>query len=183
MKVPSRAVFDVETKTIGDPYELELSAIAIIFTDDGIPRYYDENNIEEGIEQLKLAERLAGFNSIKFDVPVCLKYMTRGEGKEFKRKPHWDPLAEMERQFRGQRAPLKNFVATTIGTREKFELWKTNAADVYQSDPALLRKYNIWDTYITYLLLLHAYTHGYIEFKLPVVRKLYFENMNTNMAI
>lgn len=181
MKIPEYAVFDVETKTVGNPYELELSAIAIIFTSDGKARYYEgDDNIEEGVEQLKLAKRLAGFNSIKFDVPVLLKYMSRAEGRALKAKPHWDPLYEMQRQYNGQRAPLRNFAKYSLGL-EKFELERTNAADVFQSDPKLLRKYNIWDTYLTYLLLIEAYKKGYVTFKLPVLRKLYFETMNQNL--
>lgn len=180
MKIPEYAVFDVETKDIGNPYELELSAIAIIFTSDGKPRYFEGDDINEGVEQLRLAKRLAGFNSIRFDVPVLLKYMSRGEGRQLKAKPHWDPLFEMQRQFNGQRAPLRNFAENTVSL-EKFELYRTNAADVFQSDPKLLRKYNIWDTYLTYLLLIHAYQFGYINFKLPVLRRLYFTTMNQNL--
>lgn len=179
MKIPEYAVFDVETKSIGNPYEIELSAIAIIMTNDGRVRYYTGDAIEDGIRQLVLAERLAGFNSIAFDVPVCLKYMPRGEGKEFKRKPHWDPLHEMQRLWSGQRAPLDNFCSTTFGI-SKMSLETSDPIRLYRNDPELLERYNVWDTYLTYLLLLHSYTHGYIEFKLPVVRKLHFENMIAN---
>jgi len=180
IKMPPRTIFDVETKTIGNPYELELSAIAIVNTEDGIPRFYDDLNMEDGIEQLVNAERLGGFNSIRFDNPVMLKYMTRAEGQEFIRKPHWDPLYEMQEQFKGQRAPLRNFAKTTLG-EQKFELLRTSAAALATADARLLSVYNKVDTLLTYHLCIFAYQHGYLEFTLPVKRRLYFPYMNANL--
>lgn len=178
VKIPNMCVFDVETKGIGDPYELELSGIALVFMEDGKVRFYGENEIDEGIEQLKLAEGIVGFNSRRFDVPVCLKYMSRGEGRAFRAKPHLDFLHEMMLLWPGQRAGLDNFVKTTFhGDIRKFDLYDTSAARLNRVDPTLLRAYNIWDTYVTYLLAVHAFTHGWVEFTLPVRRRMYLPNL------
>jgi len=141
INIPETIVYDVETTSIGEPYDLELSAISLINSRDGIPRVFIGDDLQDGIELLKNAKRLAGFNSIKFDNAVMLKYMPRGEGRRFKNLPHWDPLFEMERQFKGQRAPLRNFALTTLGPMyRKFELARTSSATIAEQDPKLLRE-------------------------------------------
>lgn len=179
MKIQSTAVFDVETKTIGNPYELELSSISIIFSDDGLFRYYTGENDElrEGVRLLLTAERICGFNSRRFDVPVILKYMTRGEGRKLRAMPHLDFFREYQRQRPGQRISLDNMSKSTIDPHlKKFELTNNTAIGLYKTDPEKLMAYNNWDTRVTYWLLLALYKDGYVRFTAPTLTKLYIPN-------
>jgi len=168
-------VFDVETKQIGNPYEIDAVAISIISTDDGKSRYYPEEYIREGVEFLLATPGLVGFNSRRFDVPVLLKYMSRGEGRKLRAKPHFDIFYELQQEFPGLRISLANFSRTTLGL-EKFELTTDTAIGLYKHDPDKLRAYVTRDTRLTYLLYLHAFEKGYLEFIYPVRRRFYPEN-------
>ena len=180
MKIPSgTAVFDVETKTIGNPYEIELSSLSIIFTDDGVTRFFtgDDDELRKGVEQLLMATRLVGFNSIRFDVPVILKYMSRGEGRKLRQQPHLDFFAELQKQKRGLRISLENFGKTTLDPLyTKFDLTDNTAIGLYKTNPRKFQAYNDWDSRITYLLLIHLYQFGYVKYTFPRATRLYIPN-------
>lgn len=174
------AVFDVETKAITDsPYEAELSSISIIFSDTGDFHFYtgDDDELREGVKSLLMAERLCGFNSIRFDIPVILKYMSRGEGRKLRNMPHLDFYHEFVKQNPGRRVGLKNMTKTTLGKwHTKFELWDQSAVSLYYTEPEKLEAYNNWDTKVTYWLFLALYKQGYVEYTLPTRQRLYIPN-------
>ncbi len=179
MRIPSTAVFDVETKTVGNPYEIELSSISVIFSDDSRFRYFtgEDDELREGVALLLQADRICGFNSYKFDVPVVLKYMTRGEGRKLRAMPHLDFFREFQRKYPGRLISLDNMSKTTIDqSRKKFELTNQTAIGLYLTDPEKLMAYNNWDTMITYWLLLALYKNGYVEYTLPKRTRLYIPN-------
>lgn len=182
MSIPSTAVFDVETKQITEsPYDAELSSISIIFTDDGKFRFFvgDDDDLREGVKLLLTAKRICGFNSIRFDIPVILKYMTRGEGRKLKMKPHLDFFHEFQRKYPGRRVSLKNMTHATLGQwNGKFDLYDQTAISLYISNPEKLQAYNNWDTKTTYWLLLALYKQGYVEYVLPTRQRLYIENFS-----
>jgi len=174
------AVFDTETKTIeASPYDAELSAICIIFSDDGEPRYYsgDDDTLAEGVDALMRADRLCGFNSWRFDIPVILKYMDRGHGRKLRAKPHLDFYHEYTMQRRGQRISLANMSKSTLGEQwTKMDMWNDTAISLYKTNPTKLRQYNIYDTSVTYGLLLYLYTHGYVWYTAPTRQKMHIPN-------
>ena len=64
-EVPLSAVFDIETKEIGDPYEIEASAMVIIMSDDPKRQlWFDEDNMREGAEWLIGTPHITSFNGI-----------------------------------------------------------------------------------------------------------------------
>ena len=179
MKIPLTAVFDVETKSIGNPYELELSSISTIWSDTGEFEFWtgDDDELREGVKRLLMAEKLCTFNGRRFDVPVILKYMTRGEGRKLRHKPHLDFYHEFVLQNPGRRISLKNMSKTTLGQwNQKFELWDQTAVSLYYTEPEKLEAYNNWDTKVTYWLLLALYKNGYVEYTLPTRQRLYIPN-------
>lgn len=180
MSIMSTAVFDVETKAITDsPYDAELSSISVIFTDDGKFRFFDgdDDDLRAGVDLLLTAKRICGFNSRKFDVPVILKYMTRGEGKKLRALPHLDFFHEFQRKYPGRLVSLKNMTRTTLGQwNSKFDLYDQTAISLYINNPGKLMAYNNWDTQTTYWLLLALYKQGYVEYTLPTRQRLYIEN-------
>ena len=179
MRIPSTAVFDVETKTVGNPYEIEMSSISVIFTDDGEFRYFtgEDDELRRGVELLLTADRICGFNSYRFDVPVVLKYMSRGEGRKLRAMPHLDFFREFQRQHPGRLVSLANMGKTTLfPLRSKFDLTNNTAIGLYLTDPAKLMAYNNWDTRVTYWLLLALYKDGYVKYTLPQPTRLYIPN-------
>ena len=178
--IMSTAVFDVETKAITDsPYDAELSSISIIFSDSGKFHFYtgDDDELREGVRSLLTAKRICGFNSKRFDVPVILKYMTRGEGRKLRNMPHLDFYHEFVQQNPGRRISLKNMSKTTLGKwHGKFELYNHSAISLYYVRPDKLEAYNNWDTKVTYWLMLALYNQGYVEYILPVRQRLYIPN-------
>lgn len=174
---PIRAVFDIETKSIGNPYEIEASSIVIITTDqpDRMLRF-TADEIREGVEFLLACPGYVGFNSRRFDMPVLLKSMSRGEGRLMRSKPHFDFLHEFTLVF-GNRVSLANMARTTLGL-EKFDLVTADPPLLYQIDPKKLLTYNAWDTYLTYLLFIFVIENGYTEFTLPTVRRFVPETIS-----
>jgi len=179
-KIMNTAVFDVETKAITDsPYDAELSSISIIFSDTGKFHFYtgDDENLREGVRSLLTAKRICGYNSLKFDVPVILKYISRGEGKKLRAMPHLDFYHEFRRQNPHRRVGLHNMTLTTLGRwNAKFELYDQSAVSLYYVRPGKLEAYNNWDTKVTYWLMLALYKQGYVEYTLPTRHRLYIPN-------
>lgn len=173
----STAVFDVETQYITEsPYDAILTSLSIIWSDDGVSRFYsgDDETIKEGLDTLLLAKRICGFNSHRFDVPVILKYFTREEGRKLRSKPHLDFYHEYTQQKRGQRISLDNVSRSTLGIWDKkFELYDNSATSLWRVNPAKLKEYNDWDTRVTYRILQYLYTYGYIWYTAPTRQKLH----------
>ncbi|RLI54283.1 MAG: hypothetical protein DRP09_13475 [Candidatus Thorarchaeota archaeon] len=179
-RIMNTAVWDVETKRITEsPYDAELSSISIIFSDTGKFHFFtgDDNELREGVELLLKAKRQCTFNGKRFDVPVILKYMTRGEGKKLRAMPHLDFYHEFVRQNPGRRISLKNMTYSTLGNwNMKFDLYDQSAVSLYYVRPEKLEAYNNWDTRVTYWLLLALYKLGYVKYTLPTLQKLYIPN-------
>lgn len=175
-RCPSRAVFDIETQRVGNPYEIEASAVTVIVTDDGIIRYWDQDHIRDSVEFLLANVGLVTFNGRAFDIPVLQKYMSRGEAQLLKNKPHFDIFHEFQQKNPGQRISLDNMARTSLGFG-KFELVNNTAPGLWRIEPEKLKAYNAWDTHLTYLLYIFCVEKGYLEFTLPVRRKLVPENL------
>jgi len=175
-EVPISAVFDVETKEFGDPYEIEASAMVIIRSDQPKRKlWFDEDNMREGVEWLIASPHITTFNGRKFDVPVILKYMSRAEGRKIRNMPHYDIFDEWVKFNRGGRISLHNVAKYSLGL-EKFDNTKAGPIALYrQGKMNELFTYNYWDTNLTYMLLLQTCEKGYLKFKMPVVRKFYPE--------
>lgn len=175
-EVPISAVFDIETKEIGNPYEVEASSMVVIRSDQpGRILHFNEDNIREGTEWLIGSPHITSFNGRQFDVPVLLKYMSRGEGRKLRNMPHYDIFDEWVRFNKGGRISLNNLATYSLGL-SKFENTTAGPIEMYeQGRMQELFQYNYWDTYLTYMLLLQTLEKGYLTFKLPVIRKFYPE--------
>ena len=169
--VPSRIVWDVETKYyVDDPYDAELSTITMIDTEKpGHIMYYEESEINEAIRIMLASPGLVGFNSKAFDIPVLMKYVDRGHGRKLRAKPHFDIYDEFMRKYQ-RRISLANMSRNTL-VAGKFDLVTDTATSMWKTDPWKLYQYNAWDTYVTYLLYVHVCSFGYLNFKLPTLRR------------
>lgn len=173
---PIRTIFDIETKKAGNPYTIELSSIATIDTAKGKRQFWFEDQVEDAVRYLLGSPGLVSFNGQEFDVPVLLKYMSRGEGRKLKNMIHFDIFQEFQNDFPGQRISLKNMAKTSLGL-DKFENLRATAPMLWKTDPPKLMAYNKWDAELTYQLYLHAFNFGYLEFTLPTLRRFYPENL------
>ena len=180
--MPTRTVFDVETKWVSDdPYEPEITSLTIISTEDPDDiLYFDEDNIQEGVDFMVASPGFVGFNSKGFDFPVLMKYMDRGSGRLLQSKPHYDIYDEFMR-IKRRRISLQNFARNSLGI-DKFDLINDTAPGMWKRNPDKLRIYNAWDTYLTYLLYVHTISFGGLYFKLPT-RQLFTPETISRPAI
>lgn len=165
---PTRAVFDVETGRIDSPYAAPLTVISIITTDNGKRYQFYEDNIREAVDLLLACPGYVTYNGLQLDLPVMLKYMSRGEGRKFQSKPHFDIFHELQVQYPGLKIALNNFAKTTLG-ETKIES-ETGPIEEWIANPRKLELYNMQDTILTYKLYLYYCSFGYLKFKYPLER-------------
>lgn len=167
--MPIKVSFDVETKTISDdPYELEATSLSAIGSDQPWKlMLWDQDHIGEGVDYLLTFPGLVSFNGRAFDLPVLAKYIDRPHGRKLRNLPHYDIFYEFQRAKR-RRISLANMAKYTLGI-DKWDL-KTPATQLWRIDPAKLSKYNVWDTYLTYLLYVHTVSYGKLRFKMPTLQ-------------
>lgn len=170
--VPSRITFDIETKFYTEsPYDAEVSLITLIDSEN--PRdiqWYSEDDITECLEVMLASPGFVTFNGKAFDFPVFMKYIDRATGRALRAKPHYDIYDEFMRKHQ-RRISLANMSRNTIISGKFDESMTESAPAMWRHNPEKLRRYNVQDTYVTYLLYLHTVTFGYVYFKLPTLRR------------
>lgn len=141
-------IFDVETKklfsdiTTDDPAELGVSVVSVyrrtvndtLAETEGEMRSFWEKDFPSMWSWFEKADRIIGFNSLKFDVPALRPYAPIS----FSTLPHFDML-ELVRQKLGRRIGLNALAKDTLGN-EKTDRG-TNAVLYWaKGDPQSLRK-------------------------------------------
>ena len=116
--------FDVETKTFFDesgaskPEELGISIVSLyrrtldenLNEKEGKMYSFWENELPQMWDLFLDAQRIIGFNSIRFDVPALKPYSP----PFFSKLPHFDILQEVKKVF-GKRVSLDNIGRETLG--------------------------------------------------------------------
>lgn len=153
-------VFDIETKNFfdeldtPDPKKLDVSIVSAYRRE--IDEYYTEisgemksfweNDFPAMWSWFEEADRIIGYNSLNFDVPVLNKYYSR----DFSKLNHFDILPIIKQNF-GHRVKLDSVAKATLGTAkiasggDAVEYWR-------KGDPqslAQLKKYCEMDVWIT----------------------------------
>src|SRR3989338_11450678 len=111
----NEVIFDLETKTMFDengrfePCNMELSIVSVYIRQldsqyretYGEMHSYWENELAGMWKYFQEADRIVGFNSLAFDVPVLAKYAPG----QFSKLPHFDILEKI-RNLTGHRTSL-----------------------------------------------------------------------------
>ena len=168
--------FDVETKKFFDeassfnPEDLGVSLVSVYKRElnndfeevKGVMQSFFENEIESMWNLFQDANRIIGFNSIKFDVPALKPYSPT----HFPKLNHFDILDEI-RKTTGRRISLNALSRDTLG-RGKIDTGE-NAIIYYKNgDPeslALLKKYCEEDVMLTRDLYDFVLKNKYLKFK------------------
>ncbi len=142
------AIFDIETQKLfsevdgGDPALLGVSLVSVYLRTvneeqqeiRGQMRSFWEHELPELWPILAVVNRLIGFNSLKFDIPVLKPYAP----PTFARLPHFDIMAAV-RDALGHNLSLASLVGETLG-KQKTDIG-VNAVAYWQSrDPEKLQK-------------------------------------------
>lgn len=168
--------FDVETKTFFDesgaskPEELGVSIVSLyrrtldedLKEKEGKMYSFWEDEFEKMWPLFLDAERIIGFNSIKFDVPALKPYSP----PFFPKLPHFDILAEVKNAF-GRRISLDSIAKETLGIAKIDN--GANAVLYFQKGDSkslsLLKKYCEADVDITRKIYDFALQNGFLRFK------------------
>ena len=163
---PTRAIFDVETTRIDNPYNAPISCISIIVGNPPEIYQFEEEDVREAVKILLASPGLVTYNGRKFDVPVMLKYMSRGEGRRLRLKPHFDPLFEIQQQRPGLLVSLDNMCKETLGIAKQ-DLGDESPINLAKYNIPQLLRYNAYDSYLTYLLWNYMCSFGKLYYKMP----------------
>jgi DEAD/DEAH box helicase domain-containing protein len=170
--------FDLETKKlfdqIPDPSKVADLGVSVV----SVYRRLLDDNLAEVEGEMKSfweadfptmwpifenADRIVGFNSIKFDAPVIAPFYQQ---RDFLKLPHFDILARVK-DVLGHRLSLDALAKETLGESklasglEAVDWW--NAGDA--ESLAKLKKYCEQDVYVTMKLYDHAMKQGRLRFK------------------
>jgi len=120
-------VLDIETQTAAGPdfKQMKISVIGVYFYETDEYRCFEESEFGELWPRLEHADRIIGYNSRYFDVPIMDNYYP-GDLNKF---PQLDMLEEIKASL-GFRLKLDDVAAATIGHRKSghglqaVEWWK-----------------------------------------------------------
>lgn len=160
MKIKKEVIFDLETKSFfdelrtSDPGDLGVSIVSLYNREldenlneiEGSMHSFFEKDFERMWEFFNSADRIIGFNSIKFDVPALEPYSPGN----FSKLPHFDIIQQIKDVF-GKRVSLNKIAKDTLGF-EKNDMG-ANAIKYFQKGDEkslkLLQKYCEMDVEIT----------------------------------
>ena len=163
-------VFDCETQKFFDTVEefdaskLGVSVLSLYFREngkDGEVRSFWEKDLDKAWEIFQKADRIIGFNSINFDVPVLSPYAP----SYFSKLPHFDILAHV-RESQGKRVSLDALAKATLGTSKTdtgenaILYWQKGDRESLEK----LKKYCEADVLITRDLYDFGLKNGYVKF-------------------
>lgn len=171
-------IFDIETKKlfdqIPDPEKIEDLGVSVV---SAYRRVLDHNNgielegemksfWESDMEELKKwffgADRIIGFNSLKFDVPVIASLVG---GRDFIKLPHFDIL-EKVREVLGFRVGLNALAKETLGEKKladglmAVEWWNKGDEESLKK----LKEYCEMDVLVTKKIYDHVFRGGKLRF-------------------
>lgn len=129
-------MLDIETQNTFDDVggyftdKLKVSVVCAYFYETDTWESYLEKDLPRLMKQLEHAERIIGYNSIGFDMPVLNNYYAG----DLLKIPQLDMLAEIYKSL-GYRIKLDDVAAATIGTRKSghglqaVQWWKEGKID------------------------------------------------------
>lgn len=171
-------IFDIETKKLFDQLEdptilpdLGVSIVSVYrrvldenFNEvEGEMKSYWEQDLPLMFPLFEDADRIIGFNSVKFDAPVIAPFYSP---RDFLKLPHFDILARVK-DVLGHRLSLDSLASQTLGESklanglDAVDWW--NAGDA--ESLAKLKKYCEQDVAVTTKLYDHALKNGRLSFK------------------
>lgn len=112
-------VLDIETKNtfqdVGGYFtdKLEVSVVVAYFYETDEYKSYLEKDLPRLFNEMEQADRIIGYNSIGFDIPVLNNYYAG----DLLQIPQLDMLAEIHKNL-GYRIKLDDVAAATIGTKK-----------------------------------------------------------------
>jgi DEAD/DEAH box helicase domain-containing protein len=168
-------IFDLETQNwfdetgTTDPEDLKVSVVSlytrVIDADlkeiKGEMLSFWEHELEKMWKYFREADRIIGFNSINFDVPVLKSYAP----SDFARLPHFDILNQVKEAF-GRRISLNRIARDTLGQTKidsganAVKYWRKGDRESL----AKLKKYCEADVAITRDIYDHGLHHRHLRF-------------------
>lgn len=168
-------IFDVETKKFFtdidgfDPSNLGVSIVSLYWREldenfkeiSGQMQSFFEQDFDKMWPIFLKADRIIGFNSIKFDVPALKPYAPA----QFVKGPHLDILAEIK-DASGHRVSLNSIAKETLGTKKNdsgenaIKYWE--AGD--KASLAKLQKYCEMDVEITKRVYDYGRKNGHLKY-------------------
>lgn len=169
-------IFDIETKNwfsdtnSSDPSGLGVSIVSVYFREldsnlletSGTMTSFWENEIPDMWHLFRQADRIIGFNSLGFDVPVLRPLAP----SDFSTWSHFDIYKTIKDQNLGKAAGLDAIAKDTLGTG-KIDSGENAIMYWRKGDPeslALLKKYCEADVEITKNLYDFALKHSFLKF-------------------
>lgn len=157
-------VFDIETQnTFADvggynPKELKISLIGVYFYETDTYESFLVDELHKLWPRLEHADRIIGYNSKHFDIPVMNNYYPG----DLNQLPHLDLMEEVVNSL-GHRMKLDDIAAATIGEGKSgnglqaVEFWKNGQIDE-------LRDYCIQDVKVTKEVYEYGQKHGALAY-------------------
>jgi len=168
-------IFDLETQKFfddtgtADPADLGVSVVSLYSRQldndfkeiSGEIHSFWEHELDRMWKYFQIADRIIGFNSLNFDVPVLKPYAPAG----FSKLPHFDILDHVKKVF-GRRVSLNKIATDTLGTAKTDS--GANAIKYWRRhDPeslAKLQSYCEADVVITRDIYDHGLHHRHLKF-------------------
>lgn len=164
--------FDIETKSFfddtgsSDPTQLGVSIVSTYFrdtdNDSGEMTSFWEHQIPDMWGFFRKADRIIGFNTLGFDVPVLKPYAP----SDFLRLPHFDIYQKIKEFNLGHAASLNRIAKDTLGTAKIDD--PANAIKYWQRGDEeslrLLQKYCEADVALTRDIYDYALKHKHIKY-------------------
>lgn len=168
-------IFDLETQKFfddtgtADPADLGVSVVSLysrrlgedLKETTGEMHSFWEHELDRMWKYFQTADRIIGFNSLNFDVPVLRPYAPAG----FSKLPHFDILNHVKKVF-GRRVSLNKIAADTLGTAKTdsganaVKYWRLH--DQVSLDK--LKSYCEADVLITRDIYDHGLHHHHLKF-------------------
>ena len=167
--VETKSFFDFESDGERDPSTLGVSVVSVYSREvdengqeiTGVMKSYWETDFPLMWEVFANADRIIGFNSIKFDIPALKPYAPA----YFAKLPHFDIMDEVKKVI-GRRVSLNALAKDTLG-EEKNDTG-ANAVMYWEKHDteslANLKKYCEMDVELTVKLYDHAMRHKTLKF-------------------
>ncbi len=146
MKIYNEVIFDIETQRfydeVSDPELFGVSILSLYarIVDENLSEIkgemfsFFEPDVKKSWEHFSKADRVIGFNSKKFDIPVLKPYLP----PEFLKLPHFDILEQIK-EINGKRVSLNAVSRETIG-RQKVDTGGNAIIYWQKKDEASLNK-------------------------------------------
>lgn len=183
-------IFDIETQNTFDevgssnPADLDISVVCIYDSENDEYKSFLENELDDLWPILENADRIVGYNSEHFDLPLLNKYYMGDLSKI-----HHVDLMKSIQEVVGRRIKLDDIASSTLGTKKSADglqavLWwkQGNIEDIV--------RYCIQDVKVTKGVFDHAVQNGFLYFifngqktKIPLDTSSWNPEKNSGMTM